>query len=73
MNYMKKIIAVIGFFVICMPFTSMAHEGHGETGGFTIIHYFSEPIHVLISAGVLFVAIVCIRRLRSRKQPNGNT
>lgn len=70
---MKKIIAVLSLFVLCMPLISIAHPGHGETGGYTITHYFTEPIHVLISLSVLIGAFVYIRHLRRNKQPNENS
>lgn len=41
----------------------MAHPGHGESTGHSLIHYFSEPIHAIplilviaIAAGVIYVA-----------------
>lgn len=52
---MKKIIAVLVILVMCMPLLTLAHPGHGGDGGYTITHYFKEPLHVGISI-VLFVA-----------------
>jgi len=35
-----------------------AHEGHGHTHGYTIKHYFTEPVHALVfAAGVAAVLI----------------
>jgi hypothetical protein len=70
---MKKFIpALAGFFVLCMPFISIAHPGHGEHGGYTITHYFTEPMHAIAIALVLFVVIVFVRNLRRKRQSNEN-
>lgn len=70
---MKKYIAAIaGLFVLCMPLISIAHPGHGEHGGYTITHYFTEPVHAIVTALVLFLVIVFIRNLRRRRQFNEN-
>ena len=48
-----------------------AHPGHGETEGFTITHYFTEPVHGVISilavAGVLVMVSVLRRRISDNK------
>jgi hypothetical protein len=68
---MKKImLAASGLFVLCMPLISMAHPGHGETGGYTITHYFVEPSHAIVTIGVLFVVAFYVRHLRRNKQHN---
>lgn len=70
---MKKYIAAIaGLFASCMPFISIAHPGHGEHSGYTITHYFTEPIHAIATALVLVLVIVFIRNLRRRRQFNEN-
>ncbi len=70
---MKKYVAVFaGLFVLCLPLISMAHPGHGEYGGYTITHYFSEPMHAIVTAVVLFLVIVFIRNLRRKRQPREN-
>lgn len=36
-----------------------AHEGHGHTHGYTIKHYFTEPVHALaLLAGVAAVVML---------------
>lgn len=54
---MKKIIASAA---VLMPLLTMAHPGHGETDGYTIIHYFTEPQHAIITFGILAAAVVYI-------------
>ena len=53
----STLMAVIA---VTIPFSGIAHPGHGETEGFSIIHYFSEPIHATLTAvllaGVIFAA-----------------
>ncbi len=41
-----------------------AHDGHGHTGGYTIIHYLTEPVHA-VSLVLAFVAgLLLWRRTR---------
>ena len=49
---MKKIFIVLAALV---PFISFAHDGHGSTGGFTIIHYFVEPQHLITTIVITYV------------------
>lgn len=69
---MKKVVAVLFLLVGCMPFISLAHPGHGETGGFTITHYFTEPIHLMISFSVLLGLYAFSRYLRYNKKQKEN-
>ena len=62
---MKKITAALS---ALMPLAVFAHPGHGETDGYTIIHYFTEPQHAVITLGVFAVTAVYIARERKRKQ-----
>ena len=69
---MKKAIAVVSFFALCFPLISVAHPGHGETGGYTITHYFTEPIHLLITLSVIMVAVFISRSANRKKQQKEN-
>jgi hypothetical protein len=69
---MKKInLAFKTIIVMLLPFAGMAHPGHGETEGFTITHYFTEPVHATVSvillAGVLFTVSVLRRKKSANK------
>lgn len=61
---MKKIIATAA---VLMPLITMAHPGHGDTDGYTIIHYFTEPQHAIITFGILAAMAVYIAWERKRK------
>jgi hypothetical protein len=54
---MKRIIASAA---VLLPLITMAHPGHGGTDGYTIIHYFTEPQHAIITFGILAAAAVYI-------------
>jgi putative Mn2+ efflux pump MntP len=54
---MKRILAAAA---VLFPLATMAHPGHGETDGYTIIHYFTEPQHAIITFGILAAAGVFI-------------
>ncbi|MEI8097187.1 MAG: hypothetical protein WCG74_00040 [Sediminibacterium sp.] len=62
---MKKII---GALALLLPATTWAHPGHGETDGYSIIHYFSEPQHAIITLGVMTIAVIYILRERKRNR-----
>lgn len=62
MTFVKKTIST--FILLLTGATAiMAHPGHGESKGHSLIHYFSEPIHAIplilviaIAAGVIYMA-----------------
>jgi membrane protein implicated in regulation of membrane protease activity len=58
---MKKFILPV-LTVLVLPVFVMAHHGHGTTDGFTITHYFTEPVHLITIAGVAVVSLLFIRR-----------
>jgi hypothetical protein len=62
---MKKITASLA---LLLPAITWAHPGHGETDGYTIIHYFSEPQHAIITLGVMAAAIVYIVKERRKSK-----
>jgi len=49
-----------GLFFVAMPFIAVAHPGHGDHthDGFSIIHYFTEPEHALVTIGILVTIAV---------------
>jgi len=62
---MKKVISSLAAFT---PLLALAHPGHGESEGYTIIHYFTEPQHALVTLGVVAVTGVFIAWEKRRKQ-----
>ena len=71
---MKKLVSVISLFIlIVMPFITMAHPGHGDHGdsGYTIIHYFTQPMHAVITLGsivIVFAVLHFNRKKNTRTQ-----
>lgn len=61
---MKKVSSIL---FLLLPFVTFAHPGHGETEGYSIIHYFTEPLHIVVLLSVLALAFV-VSRLISRKK-----
>ena len=62
MTFIKKTFST---FILLLAGTTviMAHPGHGDSEGRSLIHYFSEPFHAIplilviaIAAGVIFMA-----------------
>jgi hypothetical protein len=51
-----------------LPLFSLAHPGHGETDGFSIIHYFSEPMHAIVALGAVVVLFAGYRYFRGKNQ-----
>jgi hypothetical protein len=68
----KSIIAALSLFILCTPLISIAHPGHGETDGYTIIHYFTEPMHAVLTYGILLSAAAYIYYNRRQKKQNEN-
>jgi hypothetical protein len=64
---MKKIIAASSVIFMFLPFFVSAHPGHGETGGYTITHYFTEPVHAVVTFG-LIAAIAVYVKISSRNK-----
>lgn len=62
---MKKCIGVLA---AVFPLAAMAHPGHGETDGYTIIHYFSEPQHALVTLGAIILTLVFVLAERRKKK-----
>ena len=77
MNRINKLMALLP---VLIPFSAWAHPGHGDhgdTGDFTIIHYFTEPEHLIITLPVIIlIAVMAIyflhRSRRSDKNVSGN-
>lgn len=69
-NIMKKFIAVsLMIFVAFLPEVLMAHPGHGgHEGGYTIIHYFVEPMHAVVTIGCIVAVIAFVRYSRKKVQ-----
>lgn len=70
---MKKAVVAISFPVLCLPAICLAHPGHGESGGYTITHYLTEPVHVITSLIILTVASIYNRYLVKDKQQKENS
>ena len=68
---MYKLLLTIAV-IISIPLISLAHPGHGETGGYTIIHYFVEPTHAIVTYGILVATIVYVQYLRRKEKSSHN-
>lgn len=65
---MKKFLnSVLVLLMLFLPLTGWAHPGHGESDGFTLIHYFREPLHAVASLGMLAVLTVYLIRWNRNK------
>ena len=67
---MKTIITItMMIFIAFMPELLLAHPGHGgHEGGYTIIHYFIEPVHAIVSIGCIVTTIAFVAYKRKRSQ-----
>ena len=68
---MKKVLL---FSFLLLSLTALAHPGHGDHGdsGYTIIHYFTQPVHAIISVAVLAIVIFGVTKLFSKKGKSRN-
>lgn len=68
---MKRITSFLCL-LACSPLSLLAHPGHGETDGFTITHYFVEPVHVILFVAALSLTVVSAKYIiRKRQQKEG--
>ena len=61
--------AILMLIIVALPGIMMAHPGHGDHShdGWSIIHYFTQPEHALVSiAIVLSLAVVVIVKKKSK-------
>ena len=65
----KPVFGIGMALAMMLTFTSslFAHPGHGETHGHSLLHYLTEPFHVISLAAVLIAAFFVIRWIRARK------
>lgn len=68
---MKKVLL---FAFLILSVTAIAHPGHGGHGdsGFTITHYFSQPVHAITSVAILTIVILGFVKLFSKKGKSRN-
>jgi hypothetical protein len=66
---MKK-ITFAALVIVLAPLIGSAHPGHGNTDGYSIIHYFVEPVHAVITYSILLFAVIYIWYSRRQKQRN---
>ena len=57
---MKKLLSLL--VLLAATSAAFAHPGHGSTGGYTITHYITEPVHALPLLFAIVLGIVLIRR-----------
>jgi len=70
---MKKIAFTLTLLLfIVTPLITLAHPGHGGTDGYTIIHYFVEPMHAVVTFGALIAAFAYIRYTNRKNQQSKN-
>jgi hypothetical protein len=56
---MKKfLLPVFTLFIGMLPLTGWSHPGHGESDGFTLIHYFREPLHAVGPLAILVTLLL---------------
>ena len=67
---MKKRFSTFSFLALLMPLATFAHPGHGDTDGYTIIHYFREPVHAVLPLVVFVVILAYIHMLEKRYHNN---
>lgn len=63
---MKKIAAFLSSFIV--PVITFAHPGHGDTDGYSIIHYFKEPVHLAVFTSIILVAVLYFRYVKRKGQ-----
>ncbi len=70
MKIYKLVPAMI--LVVGTPLISLAHPGHGETDGYTITHYFVEPMHAVVTYGIMIATIAYVQYVRRKEKRSQN-
>ena len=67
---MKNFITIsLMIFITFLPEVLLAHPGHGgHEGGYTIIHYFIEPMHAVVTIGCIVAVIAFVRMSRNKSK-----
>jgi hypothetical protein len=67
---MKNFITIsLMIFIAFLPEVLLAHPGHGgHEGGYTIIHYFIEPMHAVVTIGCIVAVIAFVRMSRKKSK-----
>ena len=67
---MKNFITIsLMIFIAFLPEVLLAHPGHGgHEGGYTIIHYFIEPMHAVVTIGCIVAVISFVRMSRNKSK-----
>ncbi len=66
---MKKTACTISLLAaMATPLLSLAHPGHGDTDGYSIIHYFVEPAHAVITVGVIAMSFAYFHYARKNNR-----
>ncbi|MGB4773239.1 MAG: hypothetical protein WBP58_17375 [Chitinophagaceae bacterium] len=67
-QYIKAAAALL---MLASPLITFAHPGHDHAEGdqgFTIIHYFTSPVHMITSVAVIAAVIGIVRAIRNHDQ-----
>jgi len=67
---MKNFITIsLMIFIAFLPEVLLAHPGHGgHEGVYTIIHYFIEPMHAVVTIGCIVAVIAFVRMSRNKSK-----
>lgn len=68
---MKRHLALIAIIMSMLPASvATAHPGHGHDGGaYNLVHYLTEPVHLVAVVGTLVTSFLVIMLLRGVIRP----
>lgn len=71
---MHKLTFILAILIAFGPLFAFAHPGHGDTEGFTIIHYFTEFGHAITTWPIVIAAVVLlVRHYRQHRHADKTT
>ncbi|MCA1801733.1 MAG: hypothetical protein LC662_04650 [Rhodothermaceae bacterium] len=69
---MKKrdILTVLSAILVTLTFAApvLAHPGHGITEGNSLVHFLTEPVHIISFIAVVAVSTIAVLWYRARKK-----
>ena len=52
--------------IALLPLCAMGHDGHGSSHAHSLLHYLTEPLHIIPVAVVMAVGLAIWRRKKAR-------
>jgi hypothetical protein len=66
-KYIKNGASILAILLVAAA-GAWAHPGHGETKGHSLLHYFTEPVHVIPLIAVIAISVGIFMALYAKRK-----